>query len=93
VTVNIFLRELRPYWAKADPNPLPAVEMLARKLKISLRGYDRRSLLFARVEAGLIRQRRSLREPRLRGIGDPHSAKSTQQKSLWHTKSHGARNA
>lgn len=23
VTVNIFLRELRPYWEKADPKPLP----------------------------------------------------------------------
>jgi endonuclease III len=22
VTVNIFLRELRPYWGKADPEPL-----------------------------------------------------------------------
>jgi hypothetical protein len=25
VTVNIFLRELRPYWTKADPEPLPIV--------------------------------------------------------------------
>ncbi len=25
VTVNIFLRELRPFWAKADPDPLPVV--------------------------------------------------------------------
>ncbi len=23
VTVNIFLRELRPFWSKADPDPLP----------------------------------------------------------------------
>ena len=25
VTTNIFLRELRPFWAKANPDPLPAV--------------------------------------------------------------------
>ena len=26
VTMNIFLRELRPFWAKADPDPLPVGE-------------------------------------------------------------------
>ena len=31
VTANIFLRELRPYWKKADPEPLPLVKELARK--------------------------------------------------------------
>jgi hypothetical protein len=29
VTANIFLRELRPYWKKADPEPLPIVRRLA----------------------------------------------------------------
>jgi endonuclease III len=58
VTVNIFLRELRPFWAKADPDPLPAVERLARRLSIDLNHYSRKSLVFARVEAGLIRGRR-----------------------------------
>jgi hypothetical protein len=57
VTTNIFLRELRPYWATADPDPLPVVEELAKKLKVDLRCYNRKSLLFARVEAGLIRHR------------------------------------
>jgi hypothetical protein len=61
VTANIFLRELRPYWAKADPDPLPVVKELAATLRIDLMRYDRKSLLFARVEAGLIRQRRRLR--------------------------------
>lgn len=60
VTVNIFLRELRPFWAKADPEPLPAVRALARKLKLDLGRYDRKSLTFARVEAGLIRLRHAL---------------------------------
>lgn len=60
VTVNIFLRELRPYWAKADPDPLPIAKELAKKLRIALKRYDRKSLLFSRVEAGLIRQRRKL---------------------------------
>jgi hypothetical protein len=58
VTVNIFLRELRPFWAKADPEPLPVVRALARKIKLDLGRYKRKSLTFARVEAGLIRLRR-----------------------------------
>ncbi len=31
VTVNIFLRELRPFWAKAAPDPLPSVERIANR--------------------------------------------------------------
>ena len=57
VTANIFLRELRPFWAKADPGPLPAVRRLAKSLSIDLRDYRRKSLKFVRVEAGLIRRR------------------------------------
>jgi endonuclease III len=60
VTMNIFLRELRPFWAKADPDPLPVVEELAKRLSIDLGRYGRKSLTFARVEAGLIRRRREL---------------------------------
>ncbi len=58
VTMNIFLRELRPFWTKADPEPLPAVTTLAKRLGIDLTRYRRKSLTFARVEAGLIRRRR-----------------------------------
>jgi endonuclease III len=61
VTVNIFLRELRPFWAKAAPDPLPAVERIAKELGVNLTRYDRKSLVFARVEAGLIRQRHGLK--------------------------------
>ena len=58
VTLNIFLRELRPFWAKADPDPLPIVLTLAKRLSIDLTRYKRKSLNFVRVEAGLIRRRR-----------------------------------
>ena len=58
VTTNIFLRELRPFWVKADPDPLPIVRRLAKRLSIDLARYRRKSLTFTRVEAGLIRHRR-----------------------------------
>jgi hypothetical protein len=61
ITINIFLRELRPFWAKANPDPLPVVERMAKHLSIDLTRYRRQSLIFARVEAGLIRRRRELR--------------------------------
>ncbi len=60
VTVNIFLRELRPFWNKANPEPLPLVKELARKLKIELDSFDRKSIEFARLEAGLIRLRKKM---------------------------------
>ena len=60
VTTNIFLRELRPFWSKADPEPLPVVGTLAKRLSIDLNRYNRKSLAFARVEAGLIRRHREL---------------------------------
>lgn len=56
VTANIFLRELRPYWAKSNPEPLPVVRETAEQLGIDLGQYDRKELTFARVEAGLIRE-------------------------------------
>jgi len=55
VTANIFLRELRPYWPKADPLPLPAVHAAAASLGLSLDAYERKTLTFIRLEAGLIR--------------------------------------
>lgn len=58
ITVNIFLREMRPYWAKADPPPLATVAELARQLGIDLRHFNRRTMRFVRLEAGLIRMRR-----------------------------------
>ena len=60
ITMNIFLRELRPYWTKADPDPLSIVGRLAKRLSIDLNRYRRKSLVFTRIEAGLIRRRREL---------------------------------
>jgi hypothetical protein len=57
VTANIFLRELRPVWKKADPDPLPVVVKLARRHHIDLNRFNRKSEVFIRVEAGLIRRR------------------------------------
>jgi hypothetical protein len=55
VTANIFLRELRPVWKKADPEPLRAVREAAERLAIDLSRFDRKSEDFIRIEAGLIR--------------------------------------
>ncbi|MEM4366422.1 MAG: hypothetical protein QXN46_02420, partial [Candidatus Woesearchaeota archaeon] len=55
VTTNIFLRELRAVWPKADPEPLPAVKEMARKLKIKL-PKNRKADTFIRIEASLIRK-------------------------------------
>jgi endonuclease III len=59
-TVNIFLRELRPYWIMADPDPLPIVVQLGEQLGLDLDRYKRNSITFARIEAGLIRLRKQL---------------------------------
>jgi len=57
VTANIFLRELRPWWPKADPPPLPEVQAAVRALGLDLDALDRKGLAFARLEAGLISSR------------------------------------
>jgi hypothetical protein len=57
VTANIFLRELRPWWSKADPPPLPEVQGAARALGLHLDAIDRKSVAFGRIEAGLVRSR------------------------------------
>jgi hypothetical protein len=57
VTANIFLRELRPHWPKADPEPMPVVAAVAVDLGIDLAEYKRKSITFVRIEAGLIRLR------------------------------------
>ena len=57
ITVNIFLRELRPFWEKADPKMLPIVKKRAEGFGIKIDDYRRKSLTFVRIEAGLIRLR------------------------------------
>jgi endonuclease III len=61
VTVNIFLRELRPYWQKADPAPLPVVAAAAERLGLDLGRFRHNTVTFTRIEAGLIRLRKQLR--------------------------------
>ena len=58
ITVNIFLRELRPFWKKADPKVLSVIKRRANRLGINLYDYKRKSLKFVRIEAGLIRERK-----------------------------------
>ncbi len=59
VTTNIFLRELRHVWKKANPEPLPIVKKIARKLKIRLpKTKKRKTEKFVRLEAALIRLRK-----------------------------------
>jgi len=60
VTANIFLREVRPYWKKSNPEPLPIVIDSARRLGLELSEYDRKGMAFTRVEAGLIRLRKEI---------------------------------
>jgi len=59
VTVNIFLRELRPFWKKANPDVLPKVKEYAKELGIDLDKFNRKEMEFVRLEAGLIRLRKT----------------------------------
>ncbi len=60
MTLNIFLRELRPYWKKADPESLKIVDELASAMGIKLVHYRRKTISYCRLEAGLIRHRKQL---------------------------------
>jgi endonuclease III len=60
ITANIFLRELRPFWEKANPEPLARVREIAQKYQIDLDKYNRKSMGFIRIEAGLIRLRKTV---------------------------------
>ena len=60
-TVNIFLREMRAIWPKADPEPSDYVKTAARKLGINLSKFKRRSMKFIRLETALTRIGRQLK--------------------------------
>lgn len=62
VTTNIFLRELRTVWKKADPEPLAIVKKLARRHKIDLNKFNRKTEKFIRLEAALIRIRKKYKD-------------------------------
>jgi len=55
VTTNIFLRELRTVWKKADPEPLGLVKNQAAKFGIDLSKFRRKTKGFIKLEAALIR--------------------------------------
>lgn len=55
VTINIFLRELRGIWKKADPEPCAAVKKAAKLLGINLKRFKRKSRRFALLECALYR--------------------------------------
>ena len=63
VTVNIFLRELRPFWDKDNAEPSEKVVELARRQGIDIGILDPKSMAFTRIEAGLIRLRKELARP------------------------------
>lgn len=54
-TANIFLRELRDLWQKADPPPSPLVRLAAGNLSVDLDRFDRKTAHFIRLECGLLR--------------------------------------
>jgi hypothetical protein len=67
VTVEIFLRDVRPFWPKADTPPGTELRKLARRFRVDLDAYDHQSLQFARVQSGLIRLRHKAPPSRRRG--------------------------
>ncbi len=68
VTVNIFLRELRHIWSKADPDFSPFVKLAAKRLKIDLSKYNRHTKKFVRLEAALLRFGKELAHKRPKKI-------------------------
>lgn len=62
VTTSIFLRELRPYIKKVNPEPPEIIKELAKYLEIDLEKLDRHSVMYARLEAGLMRNRKKIKK-------------------------------
>jgi len=66
VTTNIFLRELRTVWKKADPEPLDFVKQEAAKLGINLDKFNRKTKKFIKLEAALIRSSKQKKDESIR---------------------------
>jgi hypothetical protein len=62
VTTNIFLRELRTVWKKADPEPLGLVKQEAAKFRIDLNEFNRKTKSFIKLEAVMIRNSKRKKE-------------------------------
>ncbi|MDI6825704.1 MAG: hypothetical protein QMD36_00715 [Candidatus Aenigmarchaeota archaeon] len=54
-TVNIFLRELRSIWPKADPKISKFVKLAAKNLNIDLKMSNEKSEKFVHIESALLR--------------------------------------
>jgi endonuclease III len=54
-TVNIFLRELRAIWPKADPKVSRFAKLAAKNLRIDLKKFDKKSGKFIHLESALLR--------------------------------------
>lgn len=55
ITANIFLRELRDVWGKANPEPSDLVKKTAKKFGINLNKLKRKSRYFIKLECALFR--------------------------------------
>ena len=64
ITTNIFLRELRTVWKKANPEPLPHIKLMARKLGIKLDRLNKKSKKFIMLECALHRLYRETKRRR-----------------------------
>ncbi len=73
-TVNIFLRELRPFWKKDNVKPAWFVGELAGKYGIDLNSFSPKTITFVRIEAGLVRLRKELSRTLTNGTSRPSSA-------------------
>lgn len=62
VTTSIFLRELRPYIKKVNPEPPEVIKELAKYLEIDLEKLDRKTVAYTRLEAGLMRNRKKIKK-------------------------------
>jgi endonuclease III len=60
VTTNIFLRELRAIWPKADSKPSKFVILAAKDLKVNLKLFNRKTMKFVRLESALLRYGKEL---------------------------------
>lgn len=54
-TVNIFLRELRYIWPKANPKISKFVRLAAENLRIDLKKFNKRTEKFVKLESALLR--------------------------------------
>jgi len=55
VTANIFLRELRTVWKKANPEPNEFVKRTAKRIGIEIGKINRKTQLFIKLECALFR--------------------------------------